>query len=153
MRKAEPIAGFGGMLLFVSLFLQWYDASLQLPDSTARGGARLTGWEAFAVIDVLLALIALLALAIPAVSAVARGPAAPIAIEVIASVLTAIGVLIVAFRLLFPPGDELSLDVGAWVGLAGALIAFAGSWLSMADESTPGAVAPDVPRRPAPPAA
>ena len=31
--------------------------------------------------------------------------------------------------------------------LAGALIAWVGSWMSMRDESTPGAVPPDVPRR------
>jgi hypothetical protein len=144
MRKAEPIAGLGGMLLLISLFLPWY----------ARGSEpALTAWSAFAVADIVLALIALLALAVPAVSAIARGPAAPIATEVASSVLAAIAVLIVAFRFVFPPGDELSLDVGAWVGLVGALLAFAGSWLSMADESTPGAVTPDVPRRPAPPAA
>jgi hypothetical protein len=35
----------------------------------------------------------------------------------------------------------------------GALIAFAGAFGALKDESTPGAVPPDVPRRPAPPAA
>ena len=34
---------------------------------------------------------------------------------------------------------------GAWLALAGAVIAWVGSWLTLRDESTPGAVAPDIP--------
>jgi hypothetical protein len=157
MRKAEPIAGLGGLLLLASLFIPWYERALVRTvgsgGSTSDTGVELTAWSAFAVADVLLALIALVALAVPAVSAIARGPAAPIGTEVVASLLTGLGVLIVLFRLAFPPGDALSLSAGAWVGLAGILIAFIGSWLSLRDESTPGAVAPDLRRRPAPPAA
>ena len=40
--------------------------------------------------------------------------------------------------------------LGVWLGLAGALLAWVGSWMSLRDESTPGAAPPDVPRRPAP---
>jgi len=57
--------------------------------------------------------------------------------------------VLVAVRLVFPP-DGLDLRYGAWLALAGALLAWVGSWLSMRDESTPGAVAPEIPRRPAP---
>ena len=42
------------------------------------------------------------------------------------------------------------LRYGAWLALAGAVIAWVGSWLSMRDDSTPGAVAPDIPQRPLP---
>ena len=59
-----------------------------------------------------------------------------------------LGVLLVGFRLLDNPGP---LRAGAWLALAGALLAWVGSWLSMRDESTPGAAPPDLPRRPAPP--
>jgi hypothetical protein len=58
-------------------------------------------------------------------------------------------VLLVAIEVVFPP-DDRSLRFGAWLALTGAVIAWVGSWLSLRDESTPGAVAPDVPRRPAP---
>jgi hypothetical protein len=50
------------------------------------------------------------------------------------------------------PFGDLELRHGAWLALAGALIAQARSRMALRDESTPGAVAPDVPRRPAPPA-
>jgi hypothetical protein len=139
MRRFEPVAGLGGILLLVALFLPWY------------GPANVTGWQALTVIDVLLALLALVAIAVPVISAATRGPAKPVAIEVIASAFGWIAVLLVAIRLVFPP-DDLSVRYGAWLALAGALIAWIGSWMSLRDESTPGAVPPDVPRRPAPPA-
>jgi hypothetical protein len=139
MRRAEPVAGLGGLLLLVALFLPWY------------GPENVTGWQALTVIDVLLALLALLAVLVPVISAATRGPAKPVAIEVIASAIGWLAVLLVVIRLVFPP-DDLSLRYGVWLALAGALIGWIGSWMSLRDESTPGAVPPDVPRRPAPPA-
>ena len=153
MRKAEPIAGLGGVLLLVALFLPWYDSVVIVTRGSAGGTTRtsladVSAWGAFAVIDVLLALLAALAIAVPVVSVAARGPAKPIGIAVVASALGWLGVLLVGFRLLDNPGP---LRAGAWLALAGALIAWIGSWLSMRDESTPGAVPPELPRRPAPP--
>jgi hypothetical protein len=139
MRRAEPVAGLGGLLLLVALFLPWY------------GPENVTGWQALTVIDVLLALLALVAVAVPVISGATRGPAKPVAIEVIASAIGWLAVLLVAIRLVFPP-DDLSLRYGVWLALAGALIGWIGSWMSLRDESTPGAVPADVPRRPAPPA-
>jgi hypothetical protein len=79
MRRAEPVAGLGGILLLVSLFLPWSGIGIR-----TRGSA------------------------------------------------------------------GIGLRYGAWVALAGALIAWVGSRLSLRDESTPGAPAPGIPRRPAP---
>jgi hypothetical protein len=151
MRRAEPVAGIGGLLLLVALFLPWYGAAVQFMDSFARPSRAIgTAWEVFSVIDVLLALLALLAIAVPIVSLMARGPALPVASAVIASALGWIAVLLVGFRLVDSPGVAIELRYGAWLALAGALIAWVGSWLSLRDESTPGAVAPDIARRPAP---
>jgi len=152
MRLAEPVAGLGGILLFGSLFLRWYGGG-ELPaaqgDLIPFGPADVTGWQALTAIDVLLAVLALLAIAVPLVSLLAKEPAKPVAIAVIASALGWLAVLLVAVRLVFPP-DDLSPLHGVWVALAGAVFAWVGSWLSLRDESTPGAVAPDIPRRAAP---
>ena len=78
-----------------------------------------------------------------------RGPAKAVAVAVIASATGWLAIVLVAVRLVFPP-DGLDLRYGAWLALAGALLAWVGSWLSLRDESTPGAVAPEIPRRPAP---
>jgi hypothetical protein len=156
MRRFEPVAGLGGLLLLVSLFLPWYSGTpvIAQSDVTLIGVEQTrTAWQAFAVIDVLLALFALLAIAVPVVSVASSGPAKPIAAEVIASAFGWIAVLLVAFRLLELPDGFRELRYGAWLALAGAVIAWIGSWMSMRDESTPGALPPDVPRRPAPPAA
>jgi hypothetical protein len=152
MRRAEPVAGLGGIVLFGSLFLRWYGGG-ELPpaqgDLMPYGPPDVTGWQALTVIDLLLAVLALVAIAVPVISVATRGPAKAVGIAVIASALGWLAVLLVAFRLNFPP-DDLSPLHGAWIALAGAVIAWVGSWLSLRDESTPGAVAPDIPRRPVP---
>src|SRR4051794_21950108 len=162
MRRAEPIAGLGGVLLLVALFLPWYAPNLP----TALDGATLqlkpftlvaesvTAWQAFTVIDVLLAVLAVLAILVLVLSVATSGPAKSIGIAVIASATGWIAILLVAFRLLDPPGPNGAIDLryGAWLALLGAILAWVGSWLSMRDESTPGAVVPDMPRHPAPPA-
>ncbi len=146
MRRFEPVAAAGGVLLLVSLFLPWYG----LQNVAA---INVSGWQAFSFTDVLLALIALPAIAVPIVSITAQGPAKPIAAAVIASATGWLAVLLVAYRLLNPPGPNALIELrsGAWLALAAALIAWIGSWLTMRDESTPGAVVPEIARRPAPP--
>jgi hypothetical protein len=121
MRPAEPIAGLGALAAIAGVLL---------------AGLGLTG--------VLLILLALLALAVPIVSVTTSGPAKSIATAVLASAFGWIGVILALIRLL----DHA--ETGNWLALAGALVAWVGAWLSMRDDSTPGAAAPDVPRRPAP---
>ena len=147
MRRAEPVAGLGGILLLVALSLPWYGARGNLEPF---GPEDLTGWQALSVIDVLLALLALLAIAVPVVTLATKGPAKSIGTAVIASALGWLAILLVLIRIGFPP-DDLDLRSGVWLALAGSILAWVGSWLSLRDDSTPGAVAPDVPRRPAPP--
>jgi len=157
LRPGDVVAGVGGAILFVSLFLHWYgfDPHGLAPHARSLVGAvppGVTAWQAFSVIDVLLAACALLAIAVPIVTAVARGPAKPIAFDILASCGGVLAVLLIVFRLIAQPGNDALIAVkgGAWIGLAGALIALAGAWWAMADERAPGAAPPRVPRRPAP---
>ena len=156
MRRAEPLAGLGGAALFVSLFLTWYRADAVVPDDEtgvyiyASGGDSTSAWSFFTAIDVELAVLAALFLAVPLTSLLTRGPAKAIGTAVLASAFGWIAVLLVAFRLLFPPfpdfdGVTISTAAGGFVALAGAIVGWVGSWLSMRDESTPGAKAPVVP--------
>jgi hypothetical protein len=165
LRPADYLAGIGGVILLGSLWLHWYgpDFSGLLPKGEKGApflvvngeqpfAPDLTAWQAFSVLDVILALIALLAIAVPVVTALSNGPAKPVAVSLLSSVFSALAVLLVLYRIVDQPGSNALVAVkpGAWIGFAGALIAFAGSWLALADERTPGAAAPQVPVRPAP---
>ncbi len=161
-RPGELVAALGGAVLFVSLFLHWYAVDLAIRPAHPAGVLstftgtlpQQTGWQAFTVTDILLAAYALLAIAVLIVAVTARGPAKPIGFEVVASALGGFAVLLVAYRILNQPGPNSIVEVrtGAWIGLAATAVAWGGSWLAMRDESTPGAVVPELPLRPAPPA-
>ena len=123
MRKGEPIAGLGGVALLVAALLHW-------------------GEDMGALQAVVLIVFALLFLAVPIVTLATSGPAKSVAAAVLASAFGWVPLLITALDGLF--GD------GGWVAPLAALVGWVGSWLSLRDESTPGAAVPDVPRRPAP---
>ena len=122
MRRAEPVAGIGGIATIAGVLIS--------------DGIGVTG--------ILLILLGLLALAVPLVTLTTRGPAKSIGTAVLAGAFGWIGIVLALIRVL---GDS---STGAWLALAGAVLAWVGSWLSMRDESTPGAAAPDIPRRSAP---
>jgi hypothetical protein len=152
MRRAEPVAGLGGILLLVSLFLPWSGIGIRTRGSRGSDSVNwlsdANAWQTLAAVDIVLAALALLAIAVPVVSLLTRGPAKPVAVAVLASALGWIAILLVGLELLLAP--VVGLRHGAWLALVGAVIAWVGSWLSMRDESTPGALAPEIPRRPAP---
>jgi hypothetical protein len=156
LRPADLGAGAAGAALLVVLFLPWYGVR----GVPARAGwtayaplaGNPSGWQAFGVVDILLAVAAALAIAVVAVTAVAHGPAKPVGSAVIATVAAAIAVLLVLWRLLDPPHGFYTRHYGVWLGLGVAALMLAASFAALHDERTPGAVPPDVPRRPAPPA-
>jgi hypothetical protein len=140
LRPFGLVAGLGGVVLLVSLFLDWYGFVLTPLDGKFSDpvfiaySANATGWESFTVIDILLAVIAVMAIAVPLVAAAPKR---------LATALTLLAVLLVVFRLIESPfsmeveGFELStsLEIGAWLALAGALIAFVGSFGALKDNS------------------
>jgi hypothetical protein len=160
LRPADLVAGAGGLVLLVSLFLPWYGVSIQTPRRPGSGPIaayvigrpHATAWQAFSVTDVLLALAALLAIGLVVVTATSTGPAKPVAFTVMSGVASLLAVLLIAYRLLNQPGPNDLVEVrgGAWLGFAAALVMFVGSWAAMRDERTPGAAPPEIPRRPAP---
>jgi hypothetical protein len=143
MRPGEPIAALGGMLLLVSEFLPWYAGVTAEP-------VDVSGFDALTVIDMVLVLLAMLAILVPISSLASSGPAKAVGVAVLASAFGWIAIVLVGFRIVDVPSDYSELRFGAWLALAGAVIAWVGSWLSLRDESTPGAVASDVPLRPSP---
>jgi len=158
LRAADIVAGVGGLALLVTLFLPWY--GFEAPAARTEGALTVlnlvsgdptpSAWQAFSVVDILLALTALLAIALPVVTAVTSGPAKPVAFAVLSSVGSILALLLVLWRLIDAPGDGLELRYGAWLGLAAAVVMLGGCWGAMRDERTPGQAPPNLPRRPAP---
>ena len=111
------VAAVGGVLLIVSLGLDWY--------------ADLSGFNSFEVLDLVLVLVALVTLVVLAAAlGLLRTPlrdGTPLVIGVAALV-------IVLSQLINPPpagrGDDIG--TGLWLGLAGAALMLAGAILSTA---------------------
>lgn len=140
------VAALGGVLLLVSLFLDWF----------GDGGEGVSAWTVFEIVDLLLAAIALLAIStflsragverrVPDVSLVLLGGAA--------------AVLVASQLINEPPLAQAAEDVergtGAWLGLAGSAILLAGAVMSVARvsfsvERRTGAVQPATTSEPPP---
>jgi hypothetical protein len=146
VRPGELLAGTAALALLALTFTDWY---------AARGrSVGLNAWSAFSVVDVFLALAILAGLALVVVQVAGRGPAVPVALEILTSAVALATFLLVAYRILDQPGpdDQIEVRAGAWLGLLACGALFAGAWWSLADDrprpADPPAPAPE--RRPAP---
>ena len=130
LRAGEWIAALGGAALLASLFMGWYE----LPTSATE-----TGWEAFAVVDLLLAAVALFAIALVPVTASQRVPAIPLAQATLVAIAGKLAALLILIRIAWAPGDASGVEPGAWLGFVAAGAIVAGGWIAMRDErlSTP----------------
>jgi hypothetical protein len=117
LRLGEWLCGAGGVALIAFMFAPWYD------DANA--------WNAFTVLDVLLALVALLGIAAAVLQATRRSPALPVLVDVIGSAVGLIAVIWLLVRVIAAPGDR------AWglaAGFVSCLVLVAGVWLAMRTE-------------------
>ena len=151
LRVGEWVLGAGGLLLLVALFLPWYE----LGEGIAVGppdvlDARASAWDAFTVIDLLLALGALAAIAVVVVTAVYATPAVPLAMQSLLTLLGLLLLVLVVFRLADPPDvsflestsapgarervEDLDRGVGAWLALVGVLGIVVGGLVAVRDE-------------------
>jgi carbon starvation protein CstA len=138
LRDGEWIAGVGGLALLASLFLGWYSGA--------------SAWQAFSVLDVVLALLALVPLALVVLQATRESPSLPVAFSVLTTLAGALATLLILYRILNQPGpnDRVAVELGAWIGLAAAAIAAVGGWRSLREEEIPGLPLPPVEELPVP---
>ena len=111
-------AALGALLLFISLFLDWFE-----PD--------ISGWTVFEALDMVLALLCLATFFLVLPAALGR----PVAGSPPESMLLGVGAaafVIVGIQLLNHPPAAIGLDeeVGAWLALGGAVLMLAGGVLS-----------------------
>jgi hypothetical protein len=150
LRLGEVLSGAAALALLTTLFFDW---------NRDRGSAAMgvsagteSGWSSLGVVMLLLLLVAIgLALALVFTTAGKRPAAIPVGAAVLTTGVGIVMTIVLAIRVLFLD-DSL---VAAYLGLLFMLLIPVGSWIALADERTdaPYSAAPDLPRRPAPPAA
>jgi hypothetical protein len=122
LASGELVGAVGGLGLLVATFLPWYSA----------GGESVTAWEAFSVIDILLAAAAVAGLSVGLVVLTRLSVSYPVAGSATATLFGALAVILVIYRLIDPPGGgDVTRDAGAWVGLVAAAVLTLGGYLGM----------------------
>jgi hypothetical protein len=160
----ELLAGASGLLLLVVMFLPWFglDGRARVPGSgrvISIDAGNIDAWEAFGVIDVVLALAAVLAIAVLVVALVSTPPPG---LAVAATGAAALAALLIVFRLIdvpdiavADPGDtayETGRRLGAFFGLlCTAGIALGANRVAAAAGAAVPEVAPRAAREPAAP--
>ena len=152
LRVGELVAGTAALALLLSLFLDWNrDVGVDDGGASIAGFGTETGWGSLGVITLLVVLAAIgTALALGVLTVTKRPAALPIGAAVLTTFVGILGMLVLAVRVLLLD-DSLG---AAYLGLLLMALIAGGGWITMADERThaPYSAAPDLPRRPAPPA-
>jgi hypothetical protein len=138
-RIGEWLSGGLGAALVLSLFLPWYCS----PDSRS-GCERASGWESFAVVDLVVLAAGAIAVAALVLTLTQRTPALPLAVTSLGAFVALAGAVLAVVRLAAPPdltgagGEAASVRlIGAWLG-AGAALGLLGSLLAaVRDERIP----------------
>ncbi|MGH2993486.1 MAG: hypothetical protein ACRDL1_08105 [Solirubrobacterales bacterium] len=116
----------GAVALFASLFLSWYE-----PRFTGEDG--LSAWTAFELLDIVLAGLALVAIAAVVPFPREGGAATLLAGRWLPWLGLAAVVLVLVSVINDPPGArDRGLELGAWIGLAGAVAMAVGGLMSYA---------------------
>jgi uncharacterized integral membrane protein len=167
LRSGELLAGVGAVVLFLSLFLDWFEPEVK-PRITETSGhvvgpeQHVSGWTSlgWVMIVVLLAVI-VLAIWLAASTLFAATVSQPVAAGVLLSAVgsVALGALVVRVAIVQPdlgiglPDELVAVRWPAYLGIAALAAVVAGGWISMGDERTdaPESAATPPPARPAPP--
>lgn len=128
LRRGEVLAGASGAALLVVLWaVPWFTAR-----SAAGVDANLDGWHALPILRWLILVTALTAVALLIAQATRRAPAVPVTLSVI---VTALGLLSLLALVIRVPTADPTPQVGAFLGLAGALLVVVAGFLSLRDEA------------------
>jgi hypothetical protein len=143
------ISGIGAIVLLISVFLNWYSASVSISGLNVPGlggvSRSVTGWDATDVAK-LVALLAVIAIAAWAIEFFAKDVTLPAPAWQIAGGAGVIAALLVLYRMIEKPGGAHSesvnlpnasfhLDIsnafGIYVALVAAIVTVVGAWMAM----------------------
>ena len=111
------IAGAGGVLMIVSLFLPWAD----------RGGASLDGWELWTMVDVFFLIVGVVALSAALTGGHIGVFRRDMSLNGATDLLGVVSTLLLAWLVLFDFPSGASRDVGVYLALAAAVVIMCGA--------------------------
>ena len=116
-----------GLGLLVASFLPFY----------SNGEAEATAWQAFSVVDLFIAAATLAGVSVGVVVLFRLSVSYPVAGSAVTALFGGLALLLIAYRMVNPPGGggELDLEVGAWLGLVAAAGVTLGGYLGMQEPS------------------
>ena len=141
-RIGEWLSGGLGVALVLSLFLPWYCT----PDSRSAcfPGEGASGWEAFAVVDLVLLVAGASGVAALILTLTQRTPALPLAVTSLGVLVALAAAVLAVVRLVAEPdltgaGGEAAPArlLGAWLGAGAALGLLASLLAAVRDERIP----------------
>jgi hypothetical protein len=144
LRPGEQIAGVSAILLFVFMFFDWFGVKVSGGGVSVESGGG-NAWDALDIIPFILIIAIIAVLAMVVVRANQAEVNAPVSLSVIATVLAALGTLLILYRIINPPDvggsfGGVDVDVTRKFGLYISFIAAAamtyGSWRTMEEEGT-----------------
>ena len=128
------VGAVSGLGLLVVSFVPWYSS----------GGKELNAWEAFGVLDIVLAVAAVMALSVGLVALTRLSVSYPVAGSSVTAGIGIIAFFWVLYRVINPPGSgDLDREAGAWLGLLATAGVAWGGYLGM-QEPRPRATPPAV---------
>lgn len=140
----EKIAGVGAVLLLLDTFLSWY--STNVPDSVARFAASrgldtsvsVNAWEAYDWVDLLMLVTIIVVLGWIVMKGMGKPVPLPVAGSVIATVLSAIALVVVFLNVVVnqpgPNNDFVNNEIGAYFGLVLLIAMVYGGYTAMKTE-------------------
>jgi hypothetical protein len=122
LASGELVGAISGLGLLVASFLPWYSA----------GGEDVTAWQAFSVVDLLMAAASIAALGLAVVVIARLSVSYPAAGSAISTGFGALALILIAYRVINPPGSgDTEREIGAWLGLLAAAGITLGGYLGM----------------------
>lgn len=141
LSRGEKIAGASGALLFIFMFFKWFGVSAE----TAIGnfGFSWNAWDSLELIRFILLITVLAAVGSVLLKASGNELSLPMPPATIVTLLGALSVLLILYRIIDPPGGGadvtgvgLSRQLGVFLGLIAAAGVTYGGYTAMQEEGT-----------------
>jgi hypothetical protein len=149
VRRGDLIAAASGVLLFVFMFLDWFEPHVSGGSAPVAGGGN--AWETLDVIPIVVVIAVVAALGQPLLRTSGKRENLPIPGSVIVAALGIVAALLVLYRIIDPPGAgesagleiDVTRKIGAYLGFFAAAGIAVGGYLAMQEEGTSFAAAAD----------